>query len=79
MTEEIEEVKPEEEKDLTCPECGKEFQDMRGLTSHARHFHDLSRKDLSNRLNEPEKGIGWKILGGLGATLLALITLGKIK
>lgn len=80
MTEEIEQEKPEEEKDLTCPECGKGFQDMRGLTSHARHMHDLSKEEVASIINDNKKGgKGWKLLGGFGTILLAIITVGKIK
>lgn len=73
-------IEETERKKLTCPECGKEFQDMRGLTSHARHRHNLDKKEvylLTQKKNK--KGSFWKIAGSTGAILLAILTFGRFR
>lgn len=69
------------ENNISCPICEEEFVDMRGLTSHARHKHQLEKEELFELYDDDpeEDSIGWKILGGLGAFALALITLGKFR
>lgn len=80
MNENVDESNQEEKEKLTCPECGKGFQDMRGLTSHARHFHELNKIEIMEAIDKnKEDSETWKILGGVGAFLLAIITAGKIK
>lgn len=61
-----------------CLECGKGFQDMRGLTSHARHIHDLGKNEIieSDKENNSEN---WKVFGSVGALILAFITLSRMK
>lgn len=71
-----------ENEQLTCPVCEKDFQDRRGLTSHARHMHEIGKNDLeeiveSERVQEKSDNF-WGVMGGVGITLLALITLRKI-
>jgi uncharacterized C2H2 Zn-finger protein len=79
MIEDIEKENQKEEEQLTCPECGKDFQDMRGLTSHARHKHELDNEETFNLIkNESDSGI-WNLIGGVSAIVLAIITLGKYK
>ncbi|MDZ7689740.1 MAG: hypothetical protein U5K69_01045 [Balneolaceae bacterium] len=70
----------EEEKQLTCPECAKGFQDLRGLTSHARHKHEMDKNEILKAINKKNNdSISWKILGGIGTFILAIITVGKTK
>lgn len=71
-------IEETERKNLTCPECEKAFQDMRGLTSHARNRHDLSKEELKILIKKDERRITiWEVLGGAGAVILAFLTLGK--
>ncbi|GAA5522200.1 hypothetical protein LQ318_10630 [Aliifodinibius salicampi] len=79
MDEEREQQNTEKEKELTCPECEKAFQDMRGLTSHARHMHELNKNEIMEMFNEKEDSTAWKIVGGIGAVILAIITAGKFR
>lgn len=68
MNEEIEQSNQEEEEQLTCPECGKGFQDMRGLTSHARHKHELGKKEILKKINSNnDSHISLSIISGIGA------------
>jgi peptide subunit release factor 1 (eRF1) len=69
-------IEETERKVLTCPDCGKEFQDMRGLTSHARHMHNITKEELEEIIQD-EGSLVLKVLGGLGAFLAAMITLGN--
>ncbi|GAA5522400.1 hypothetical protein LQ318_11675 [Aliifodinibius salicampi] len=79
MDEEREPRNTEKEKKLTCPECGKAFKDMRGLTSHARHIHEIEKEKLIQLIEQEEDNVnmGWKIVGGIGAFLATIITLGN--
>lgn len=83
MNEDIEQNNQEEHEQLTCPECGKGFQDMRGLTSHARHKHKLNKNELIKILDENENSetdnSTWKTIGGIAAFLATVITLGKFR
>lgn len=80
MNEEIEQNNQEEEEELTCPECGKGFQDKRGLTSHARHIHDLNKDQILEKMNpNNKKSFVWKLIAGTGALVVALITAGRFK
>jgi len=66
---------------VKCPKCEERFQDLRGLTSHARHAHQLTKDEIYNSLmvEEDEKDDFWKILAGAGAFLLAILTLGRLR
>ncbi len=69
-------------KGIEYPICKESFVDLRGLTSHARHTHELSKEeiyDLCFMDEKDEKGDFWKVLAGAGAFLLALITLGRVR
>ncbi|NGP75626.1 hypothetical protein G3570_03215 [Balneolaceae bacterium YR4-1] len=85
MIEEIEKPKKLEEDDqLTCPECGKGFQDYRGLTSHARHKHEIGRREITEsirreKLAESNFGVTFKFIAGITTTILTLLIFGKIK
>ncbi len=81
MTNEIEENQNEEQEEkLTCPECGKGFQDMRGLTSHARHSHDINKDEVSEMIDEKNQDYNsWKVIGALSTFIITIITLGKMR
>lgn len=69
-----------ESTDIECPICNMTFRDKRGLTSHARNKHDLGKDEVFEKMTQKEQEKKeWEILGGVGALLLALITLGKSK
>lgn len=73
-------IEETERKKLACPKCDEKFKDMRGLTSHARHKHDINRNELIQLLNKKEQdNYSWKIVSGVGSLLLAIITLGKMR
>ncbi len=65
------------------PNCNESFVDLRGLTSHARHTHELSKEDIydlyfmDEKDEKDEKDNFWKVLAG--AFLLAVITMGRIR
>lgn len=79
MDEQIEKFDQEEEEQLTCPECGKGFQDMRGLTSHARNKHNLNKDEIHNALisDNAQDSRVWRIVAGFGAFFLAIIFAGR--
>ena len=66
---------------VKCPKCEERFRDLRGLTSHARHAHDLSREEIYGiiQTEKDEKDDFWKVIVGAGTFLLAVITMGRIK
>lgn len=66
----------EKEKKIQCPICEESFLDLRGITSHARHRHDLTKEELEELLEEEDNAFMY-IMGGLGTLLLALLTLGR--
>lgn len=79
MNEEIEQSNQYQEEQLTCPECGKGFKDMRGLTSHARHSHGINKEELKKILDQDKGTNGWEIIGSLGVFIITIITLGKLR
>lgn len=71
-----------EEQYIECPVCNESFKDLRGLTSHARHAHEMSKEEIYDLYFTEEKDEEdgfWKMLVGAGGVLLAMLTLGKLK
>ncbi len=72
-------------ENVVCPACGESFIDMRGLTSHARHKHNMSSDQLAEKLEEKKNGTEyvnhtiWKILGGIGIAALTLLAIKKLR
>lgn len=72
-------------ENVVCPVCGESFIDMRGLTSHARHKHNMDSDRLAEKLEEKKKGathdnyIFWKIIGGIGVAALTLLAIKKLR
>lgn len=80
---------------IACPVCGETFIDRRGLSSHARHKHGIGvdeldellnadkKEPVSQKENEHQEGQGnqtvWKLLGGIGAFVLTIIVLKKLR
>lgn len=65
---------------IECPICNESFKDKRGLTSHARNKHELSKDEVVRKMIQKEKEKKkWKIVGGVSALLLSLIGLGKFR
>jgi len=75
-------IEETERKKITCPECGEEFQDMRGLTSHARHKHVFNKEKLRIKLKNKELKTSnsniLKLISGVGLSILTLFTFGKL-
>ncbi|MEX1013884.1 MAG: hypothetical protein WDZ80_01870 [Candidatus Paceibacterota bacterium] len=70
----------EELEEIKCPLCKESFKDKRGLTSHARNKHELERDEVFEKMTENEREKKeWKILGGIGAFIIAIFTLGRFK
>lgn len=61
---------------ISYSECGKGFQDMRGLTSHARHQHGICKEKLSDIVYPDGKSHIWKIISGFGAALITIPAIG---
>jgi len=73
-----------EENQVTCPVCKESFMDMRGLTSHARHVHELDSDEVAESLDSLGNRINihnpvWKIIGGAGAVCLAVLAAFKFR
>lgn len=72
-------------KNVACPVCGESFIDMRGLTSHARHKHNMNSGRLAEKFEEKKNGaahvdhIFWKIIGGIGVAALTLLAIKKLR
>jgi len=65
---------------IKCPLCNESFKDRRGLTSHARNIHDLEKEEVFEKMSQKEKERKeWKIIGGIGAVLLGILGLGRIR
>lgn len=82
MENEIENENTAEKAEIECPICEQRFRDKRGLTSHARHFHEMGKEEIEKaRIKKAEKedSTGWKIAGGVGAVLLAILTAGRFR
>lgn len=65
-----------EQKEIECPVCNESFVDLRGLTSHARHAHEMTKEeiyDLYFMEEKDEKDDFWKVLAGAGAILLGVL------
>ena len=70
----------EQVEEIKCPLCDESFRDKRGLTSHARNIHDLEKDEIFEKMTQKkQKKKEWKILGGIGAIFLALISIGRFK
>lgn len=72
------------EENVTCPVCGESFIDRRGLTSHARHKHEITTEQLDETLENQEISSGtdsnnvWKIIGAIGVVVLTVLAVKKI-
>lgn len=73
------------DENVACPACGESFIDMRGLTSHARHKHDMNSEQLADALEEKKNGAEylnsslWKVFGGIGVAVLLLLAIKKLR
>lgn len=65
----------EEIEEVQCPVCNMSFRDKRGLTSHARNNHSLSKNELYDQLANQETPNNWPLYITLGTALLAIIGL----
>lgn len=84
MREDIEENQTETENQVTCPVCEETFLDMRGLTSHARHVHEMDNEKVTEILDKQENGVKkynlpWKIIGGVGAICAGIFAAVKFR
>ncbi len=71
-----------EEQNIECPVCNESFKDLRGLTSHARHAHEMSKEEIYDLYFTEEKDNEdsfWKIAVSAGVFVLSVLTLGKLK
>lgn len=69
-----------EEKDIICPICDNTFSDYRGLTSHARNMHGLTKEEIYGFLEiEKEESGFWAVIAGAGVFALALLGFIKVK
>ncbi len=65
----------EELEEIKCPLCDESFRDKRGLTSHARNIHDLEKDEIFAKMTQKEQEKKeWKVIGGIGAIFIAVIT-----
>lgn len=68
----------EESTEVQCPICNMSFRDKRWLTSHARNKHDLKKDEIfENKIPAEKEKEEWKIIGGIGALVIAIVTLGR--
>lgn len=73
------------DENVACPVCGESFIDMRGLTSHARHKHNMNSDQLTKKFETKEKGAEyidnyiWIVFGGIGVAALTLLAIKKFK
>lgn len=70
----------EELEEIKCPLCDESFRDKRGLTSHARNIHELEKGEIFKKMSQKEKDKKeWRLIGGLGAILVTVLTFGSLK